>query len=175
MRPNAVEMIRGLQQTLLMHVLPDLKSPFAQDQVQFSLMLLETLAQEWDNAADNLVRDNHEMRDIFREAVSLIASLPRAARPAELRALVAPLRAAAGARQGDSLVLSTLRACNNELCGLLERLLVACEEAVGNPSLASLLPLRQRIYNHLWEVDCRGWSPWDALSFRGRIVSRRSA
>jgi len=157
----------------MMHILPELKTPFAQDQVQLSLMLLETLAQEWDVAADNLVKQNREMRDIFREAVGAISALPRATCPADLRAVLSPLRSAARGRDGDSFTLSALTERSKELRGLLERLLVACEEAVGNQELESLMPVRQRIYDHLWNVDCRGWSFWDTMSLRGRAVPRR--
>ena len=174
MRPSAVEVVRGLQQALMMHILPELRTPFAQDQVQLSLMLLETLAQEWDVAADSLVKQNGEMRDIFREAVGVISALPRGTRPPELRGFLSPLRSAARGRDDDSFTVSALTERNNELRGLLERLLVACEEAVGNPQIESLMPVRQRIYDHLWDVDCRGWSFWDTMSLRGRAVPRRA-
>ena len=172
MRPNAVEIIRGLQQALMMHILPELKTPFAQDQAQLSLMLLETLAQQWDIAADSLAKDNREMREIFRQAVSIVSALPRGQRPAELRGLQTALRSASRRRDEDSLAISALAARNNDLRALLETLVVACEEAEGNPALASLMPLRQRIYDHLWNVDCRGWTFWDTLSFRGQVSPR---
>lgn len=172
MRPNAEEIIRGLQQALMMHILPELKTPFAQDQVQLSLMLLEGLAQEWDVAAENLAKDNREMQEIFRQAASIISGLSRGQRPAELRGLQTALRSAARGRDEESFTISALSARNNELRALLERLLVGCEEAEGNPALASLMPLRQRIYNHLWDIDCRGWTFWDSLSFRGQVVPR---
>ncbi|MGQ9573017.1 MAG: hypothetical protein ACUVV3_07535 [Dehalococcoidia bacterium] len=173
MRPNPVEILRGVQQTLTLDVLPELTTPYAQDRVQLSLMLLQAVAQEWDTAADSLVKDNREMRDIFREAIAVIASIPQASRPKELRGLFSPLRTAARQREDDSFAISALTERNNELKGLLERLLVACEEAAGNPRLEALMPLRQRIYDHLWEVDIRGWAFWDPLAFRGRVVSRR--
>ena len=173
MRPNAVEILQGLQQALMMNILPELKTAYAQDQVQLSLMLLQAVAQEWDTAADNLVKDNREMRDIFKEAVAVIGGIPRAMRPRELRGLISPLRKAARGREGDSFAISALSERNNELKALLERLLVACEEAVGDPRLEALMPLRQRIYDHLWEVDVRGWAFWDTLGFRGKVVSRR--
>lgn len=172
MRPNAVEIIRGLQQALMMHILPELKTPFAQDQVQLSLMLLEALAQQWDIAADSLLKENREMREIFRQAVSIISALPRGQRPAELRGLQTALRWAARGRHKGSFTISVLAARNNELRAFLEKLVVACEEAEGNPALASLMPLRQRIYDHLWNVDCRGWTFWDGLSFRGQVTPR---
>ncbi len=175
MRPNAVEIIRGLQQALMLHILPELRTPFAQDQVQLSLMLLEGLAQEWDIAADSLARDNREMQEIFRQAVSVITALPRAQRPAELRGLQTALRSASRGRREDSLTMSALVTRNNELRALLERLIVVCEEAEGNPALASLMPLRERIYHHLWNVDCRGWTFWDGLGFRGQMVPRAAA
>jgi hypothetical protein len=156
----------------MMNILPELKTPFAQDQVQLSLMLLEGLAQEWDIAADSLVKDNREMREMFRQAVSIMSALPRAQRPAELRGLQTALRSASRGRDEDSLTISALAARNNELRALLEKLVVACEEAEGDPGLASLMPLRERIYGHLWNVDCRGWAFWDGLGFRGQVVPR---
>jgi hypothetical protein len=172
MRPNAVEVIRGLQQAMMMHILPELRTPFAQDQVQLSLMLLEMLAQEWDITADTLAKENRELREIFRQAASVISTLPRRGRPAELRGFQTALRSASRGRDEDSLAISALAARNNELRALLEKLVVACEEAEGNPALAALMPLRQRIYDHLWNADCRGWTFWDTLSFRGQAVPR---
>ena len=171
MRPNAVEIIRGLQTNLMSEISPEVKSAYGQEQVQMTLFLLENLAQEWDTQVENLVHDNREMRGIFRQAAAAIAALPRAQQPRELRELASSLRAAARGRDEGSLAVSAVAKRNEELGRLLERLAVVCEDAVGDSGLEPLMPVRQRIYAHLREVSSRGWSVWDTVSFRERMVA----
>ena len=52
MRPNGVESIRAVQSALAEVIAPELTSPFAQDAAQTLQMLLESLAADWDSAAD---------------------------------------------------------------------------------------------------------------------------
>jgi hypothetical protein len=171
MRPNAVEVIRGLQMTLTAEILPEVMSAYGQERVQLALFLLENLAQMWDTEVQDLVHDNQEMAGILRQAATAIAALPRDQRPRELRELATPLRAATRRRGDGSLVVSALAKRNEELGRLLERLAVVCEEAVGDPSLETLLPVRERIYCHQREVTSRGWTVWDPLSFRERMAA----
>ena len=54
MRPKGIESIRAIQSALAEVIAPALISPFAQDAAQTLQMLLESLAAEWDSAADQL-------------------------------------------------------------------------------------------------------------------------
>lgn len=174
MRPNAVEIVRGLQTTLMTEILPEVASAYGQERLQMALFLTENLAQMWDTQVEDLVHDNREMREILRQATAAIAALPPAHRPRELRELASSLRAAARGRDEGSLALSALAKRNEELGRLLERLAVVCEDAVGDPGLEPLMPVRQRIYAHLREVTSHGWTVWDMLSFRERMIAVRA-
>jgi len=61
-RPNAIEVLRGLQGALMADIGPEVQSLFGQDMLQTVHMLLETVTNELDSAADSLVRDNQFSR-----------------------------------------------------------------------------------------------------------------
>lgn len=106
LRPGAEEIIRGVQRSLSVHVLPEVSSPYAQAQVNYALFLLNALAAEWDGAAQRLVEDNAAVRDWLGAAAARIA-----ARDA---AVAEELRAAAVEQESD-LRISTLARANDRL------------------------------------------------------------
>lgn len=172
MRPNAVEVIRGLQSALGMGLLPELTTMYAQAEAQNAVMLLEMLANEWDTAAEELAGDNRTMGDILSRAAAVIEALPQEARDDSLRKLAADIGGALPA--GDqSLSISALTARHTELRALLERLIVACEDAVDDPKREPLMPVRAQVYAHLRKAAIRGWSFWDTFSFRERMARVR--
>ncbi len=172
MRPTAVEVIRGIQGTLMGVVAPELHSMFAQDTGQTMQMLLESLANEWDTAAETLSSDNRRLRDLLSQAAAAIRFLRD---PDEgLVSLAEEIEAGLNVPPEESLAVSRLSARNAQLLALLERTLVACEDA-RQPQFELLRPAGQSIYQHLRDVAGRGWSFWDVLSFRERMARLRAA
>jgi hypothetical protein len=60
-RPNVPEIVRGLNASLVTGIMPEIASPWAQAQLRYMLGLLNTVAAEWDGAAENLVRENEAL------------------------------------------------------------------------------------------------------------------
>lgn len=172
MRPNALEAIRGVQGALMGVIAPELQSLFVQDTGQTVQMLLESLANEWDTAAETLHNDNRRLSGVLSAAAAALRSLkgPDDA----LSALAEDIGAGLSAEPDESLAISKLRARNVQLLAFLERTLEACEDGVGERGFEPLAPVRQAIYNHLREVAGRGWSFWDVMSFRERMARLRA-
>ncbi len=144
----------------------------ALDTAQTVQMLLESIANEWDTAAETLHADNQRLGELLAQAATAIRSLAGAG--ARLAALAEQIEDALNQPADDSLAISRLTARNQRLRAVLEETLVVLEDAAGQPGLAALLPLREAIYRHLRSVAARGWSFWDALSFRERMAKLRA-
>lgn len=123
LRPGGVEILRGIQRSLQEQILPEVRSEYATAQVHYALMLLNALAAEWDDAAQRLVDDNADMRNIAGHLSWEIE--------ARDPALAAELRVAGDDKDPD-VRLSTLTAANDRLRGQLARLLDLGLEA-GSP------------------------------------------
>jgi len=165
-RPTSVEVLRGLQGVLASDIGREVQSLFGQDALQTGQMLLEMLANELDGAADSLFRDNEAL-------VELLGRGAAAVRPLDA-ALAEETQAALAEETDTSLTLSALSARNSRLRGLLERLLVVCEDAAAGGKHAALMAVRADAYRHLRDVATRGWSFWDMLSFRERMAQLRA-
>ncbi len=170
MRPDGVEILRGLQGALAGVIAPEVQSLFALDSLQTAQMLLELLASEWDTAAETQIRDNETLSAILGRAEVVLRDREKT----DLVALADEMAAALREPARPSLAVSALSARSSGLRSLLERVLVACEEAVGDGDAEALMALRAEIYRHLREVALRGWSVWDALSFRERMARARA-
>lgn len=168
MRPDNVEIIRGLQGHLMTVVAPELRSQFAQDSLQTVQMLLELLANDLDTAAESLAKDNRTLRELLSQARQALSAVPGG------DALAGEIDAALAEEDEGALAVSALSERNRRLRGALERLLVACEGSLGEPGWEPLLPVRAAAYRHLREVAARGWSFWDVFSFRGMMARLRS-
>ena len=166
MRPTSVEVLRGLQGVLASDIGREVQSLYGQDAVQTAQMLLEMLANELDGAADSLHHDNQAL-------AGLLAGAAGAVRPLDT-ALAEETEAALAEPADGSLTLSALSARNGRLRGLLERLLVVCEDAAAGEGHADLMAVRADAYRHLRDVAGRGWSFWDMLSFRERMTRFRA-
>ena len=166
MRPTSVEVLRGLQGVLASDIGREVQSLFGQDALQTGQMLLEMLANELDGAADSLFRDNEAL-------VELLGRGAAAVRPLDA-ALAEETQAGLAEQTDGSLKLSALSARNSRLRGLLERLLVVCEDAAAGGKHAALMAVRADAYRHLRDVATRGWSFWDMLSFRERMAQLRA-
>lgn len=170
MRPAALESLRGMQAALAEVLLPDLRTMFAQDAAQVLQFMVESLAAEWDTAADDLHRDNATLCGILAEARA--AMNPKAGSNARLASLVNDIDAVLGRTPPDSLAVSALQQRNTELTGALERLLIEIEES-GEVE-GGVGEVRRSVYRHLREVAVRGWSFWDIMSFRERMARARA-
>jgi hypothetical protein len=147
-------------------IAPELRSLFAQDALQTAQMLLEAICNEADVAAEDLARDNRTLGELLgRAAPAVNAADGDLARETEA-VLAEP--------EETSLSVGALSARNQRLRGLLERLLVICEDAEGGPAGAALADVRAEAYRHLRDVAARGWSFWDVFSFRERMVRLRA-
>ncbi len=170
MRPDGVDILRGLQGALAGTIAPEVRSLFALDSIQTAQMLLELLAGQWDTAAETLARDNETLSSVLGRAQALLRDRGKR----DLAALADEIAAALPEPARPSLAISALSARNSGLRSLLERVLVACEEAAGDGDAEALTALRAEIYRHLRAVAVRGWSFWDALSFRERMARARA-
>lgn len=175
MRPTGLEALKGVQTALAEVILPELQSMFAQDAAQVMSMMMESLAGEWDTAAQDLDSDNRALVELLSQAASAISSLPRSdPSPEGLAALVKEIESVLSEPAADSLALSALGARHSRLNGVMEKVLVELEEAVGRPGMEALDAMRQGVYRHLRKVALRGWSFWDVASFRERMVRARA-
>ncbi|MDO8615663.1 MAG: hypothetical protein Q7T33_07995 [Dehalococcoidia bacterium] len=172
MRPNALEALRGVQAALMESIVPELSTMYAQDVSQVLQMLIESLAGEWDSAADDLVRDNRRLVELLSQARGALQ--PLAASNGDIGPLVQQLDETLAAKADDSLRLSSLTARNNALRGALEQVLVRIEDATGRPGTEALTPVRKALYDHLRQVSVRGWSFWDMASFREKMAALRA-
>lgn len=166
MRPNAIEVLRGLQGALMADIGPEVQSLFGQDMLQTVQMLLESVTNELDGAADSLVRDNQALRALLTRGADAVRTLDGGLAEEIADALDEPV--------DPSLTITALAAHNQRIRGLLERLLVICEDAVGTATEnEALMAARSDAYRHLREVAARGWSFWDVFSFRERMARFR--
>ena len=156
MRPTHLELIQGLQASLLTDVLPELKTTYAQWQAQIALLVLGVLAQEWDGAVQDLLEENRGMRELFRRAAPALERLGRDP-GGPLAGLAQELEAQAQGTDGEPFTISALAARNSDLRGSLARFLVACEDAAEQPGHESLLPLRDEAYALLRRQASKRW------------------
>lgn len=148
-------------------ITPEVQSVFGQETLQLAQMLLEMLVNEVEGAADNLARDNQTLCELLGSAAVALRPIDSA---------LAEEAAAASAEPTDpSLTVAALTARNQRLRGLLERLLVLCEDVAESAQASQdLMAVRSEAYRHLREVAVRGWSFWDIFSFRERMARLRA-
>jgi len=173
MRPTGLESIRAIQAALADIIVPELTSAFAQDAAGAVQMLLESLAGDWDTAAEDLRRDNEALSVLLASSRdALDRALPG---NKSLASTVTDIENRLREIQDDSLTLSSLASRNHALGALLERILVAFDDLTGQSGYEKVDGLRRDIYVHLRQVATRGWSFWDVSSFRERMIAVRSA
>ena len=173
MRPSGVESIRAIQSALADVIAPALTSSFAQDAAQTLHMLLESLAAEWDSAADQLRRDNETLADLLMSSREAIKSASDGNE--RFAAAVSEIEQRLSEDVGNSIAMAALSSRNDALLGTLEQTLMAFEDVTGEPASAAISSARGAIYGHLRDVASRGWSFWDVSSFRGKMTEIRAA
>jgi hypothetical protein len=171
-RPTGIESIRAIQSALADVIAPELTSPFAQDAAQTLQMLLESLAAEWDSAADQLRRDNETLTELLRSSREAIKSASDGNE--SFSAAVSEIEQRLSEDVADSIAIPALSFRNDALRGTLEQTLMAFEDVMGESASAAITSVRGDIYGHLREVASRGWSFWDVSSFRGRMTAIRA-
>src|SRR5262245_26533818 len=138
MRPDLGELIEGMKRTLAEEVLPAVDSPFAREQLGYTLVLCEHLAKRWSQAhlfaADeytDLCETLTHAIEIGRNCKTLSADLTAA-----LSAAVAALAADPG---GTARPLDVLSATTRQLLGILTRLLDATAAGGADPETTRTL------------------------------------
>jgi len=171
-RPTSPESIRAIQAALAEIIVPELTSAFAQDAAGTVQMLLESIANDWDTAAEDLRADNETLEAFLsasREAIQNAAS-----RNENLSLIVTEIESRLREEQGGDFTLTTLGSRNSILRATLERVLVAFEDLTGEAGYEEVDAVRRQVFAHLRDVATRGWSFWDVSSFRGRMAAVRS-
>jgi hypothetical protein len=173
MRPTGIESIRAIQSALADVLAPALTSSFAQDAAQTLQMLLESLAAEWDSAADELRRDNETLAKLLMSSREAIKSASDGNE--KLAAAVSEIEHRLSEDAADSIAIPALSFRNDALRGTLEQTLMAFEDIAAEQTSAGITSVRGDIYGHLRDVASRGWSFWDVSSFRGKMTEIRAA
>ncbi len=124
-RPDAEQILRGIRRSLAAHVLPEISTPYATAQVQYAMMLLGAVADEWDGAAQRLVADNAAMRALAATAAGALR-----AHDSELATELED----AAAHDDTDLHISALAAANDRLRGLLVRIVAVCTSIGVEPA-----------------------------------------
>ena len=128
MRPNAEEVLRGVQGTLLTYVLPEVQTEYARTQVMVVYALLGIVVVQWDDAAQRLVDDNAVLRELAGRGAAALAG---DAAHVELAEALGSLANGSDA----SVRLSELSAANGQLRAAIARLGIAAQ---GDASLREL-------------------------------------
>jgi hypothetical protein len=170
MRPNDVEILRLLESVIL-ELGQEVPSLYGKAQAQLAFMLLETVAAGLDEAAHYLYHDIQELRRLLGQVQEAIARVPQD--HPRMAPLTQRLAEALAQEAGHDLRLHRLEALHRQLMGSLEVFLCLCEEVRGDPRYEPLMPLQAAAYDHLRRAAVRGWTFWDALSFRERILKER--
>ncbi|HMF86926.1 MAG TPA: hypothetical protein VK575_02525 [Gemmatimonadaceae bacterium] len=173
MRPTGIESIRAIQSALADVIAPELTSPFAQDATQTLQMLLESLAAEWDSAADQLRRDNETLAELLRSSREAIESASDGNK--SFSAVVSEIEQRLSEDVADSIAIPALSFRNDALRRTLEQTLMAFEDITAEQTSAGITAVRGTIYGHLRDVASLGWSFWDVSSFRGKMTEIRAA
>jgi hypothetical protein len=118
-RPTASEVIRGVSRSLFDEILPELSSPWSQAQLRYALTALDTVANEWDAAVENLVRENARLEVFCRSAEEATVGFP----DERLAAIARPLSAVLELSPPPDLRVGTLSERNNALWRAIEPLI----------------------------------------------------
>ena len=172
MRPTGIEALRAIQTALTEVLGPELQTAFAKDTAQVLQMLLESVIAEMDGAANDLSEDNGVLSSLledFRTAAGANAIPSR-----ELASVIKKIDEVLASPDPGSMAISDLAARNQELRAALETAVQVLEDVIDDPGFESLGTIRGAIYRHLRAVAARGWSFWDAASFREYMMKHRS-
>jgi len=74
MRPNAEEIVRGVQTSLLSIVLPEVQTEYTRTQVTLMYVLLGIVANSLDGAHERLLADNGTLRELAARAANTVGT-----------------------------------------------------------------------------------------------------
>ncbi len=140
MRPNSVEILQGIQGTLMTYVQPEVQGDYARTELMLVNMLLGIVANAWDGAAQALVDDNTALRGLVGEAAKVLRSQP----VDEAKELADDL-AALATETDTSVRISELSAANDRLRDSVARLGVL----LHGSAIQEHVELRTRVIEHL--------------------------
>lgn len=141
MRPDPPKVIYGMMAALMRDIAPEVQTPFGQQSVGLTAMVLSLLAQEWDRAAARLVDENAAVAALLSRARQVVAG----------EALHERIDVAVAEASGRDLRLSALQAKNDALRSLLIDVHTAVERASGEAARE----LDMLIWNELRESTRR--------------------
>jgi len=142
MKPNAEEVLRGVQGALLTYVLPEVQTEYARTQVMITYALLGIVATQHDGAAQRLVDDSAALRALAERGAEALAG---DAAHVDLAEALGSL-----ARGSETSVrISELSAANGQLRAAIAQLAAVTSDAT----------LRSEILSHLRaEVESRSFA-----------------
>lgn len=126
MRPDPQRVMYGIVAALMRDILPEVRTPFAQQTVGLTGMVLSLMAQEYDRSAARLVEENAAVIELLSRARS---SLPDTA-------LHQRIDAAVDTVPGADLRVSALQAENDALRALLIDVQAAVEQVESDEARA---------------------------------------
>ena len=140
MRPNSVEVLQGIQGTLMTYIQPEVQSDYARTELMLVNMLLGIVANQWDGSAQVLVDDNAALRDLVSDAAKVLGS-----QPADGAGELVDELAALAAETDMSVRIADLSAANDRLRDAVSRLGVLLQSS----ALQEHAELRARVIEHL--------------------------
>src|SRR5579875_1417587 len=130
MRTPASDLLRKTIGGLNATAVPELTTPYAHAQIRYAFSLLDTIAAEWDGAADMLSRENEAVQAFLRRAHAAAADRDA---PEPLRALAPTLAGGASLPQAADIKISSLAARNDALWAAAIPLIELLGEHDGEP------------------------------------------
>lgn len=155
MRTAPPDLLRRAMAGLAAGALTEVSSPYAQAQVRHVFALLDTVAAEWDEAADRLARENDALQAFCGRAAELITSIDA---PQPARALAGPLLGAAALPPAADIKLHSLGARNDALWAAATPALELLATADAEAAWAAALTAEARPLLHAY-VDARRYRP----------------
>lgn len=127
MRPDVPKVLNGIASTLATQVMPEVRTPFGQQNTGIASQLCFMIAQEFDRAAARLVEENSAILGIFERALPVLGEDP----------LRDQLQEALATLPATDLRVSALQAENDRLRSLLITLHAQVEQ-IDTPEGAAL-------------------------------------
>jgi hypothetical protein len=139
MRPDSSRTLQAVGMSLVMNIMPELRTPFGQNLASHAAGLAIMIAEESERAADRLVTENRVVRELLTDGLAL-AGEARAAVEAALATSAAP-----------NLRVSSLQAEND----VLRRGLIELHAAVESNQTPEAAAMNERIWAELIESTRR--------------------
>ena len=143
MRPYPEEIYKAIQNVLMQHFAPELRTAYSQRELGIVAVMFGVAARTHDSEVPDLLDENRALRELLTEAVQVMSApdwlIPSAGREAK-----AALRTTE-----TSLKLSDLRAENDRLRSALAAMAPVIEPAADDPRFAAMREVRTKVYAHL--------------------------